>query len=518
MGLAVSGGQTLVDERTIDSIQELIRAGRLPEASGLVSDALARNPNDAGLLNLRGVIRAQGHELAGARQDFERATALAPGLTAAWQNLARSCQLSPGPAEEGLRCAAAAWQHVLAARPADPEARISLASVYEQQGRFAGSMRELAKLPRAEAATAAALGLQCADLAGLNRTAEAAATARRLAAAAEFSEGDVQPLLALFGAPMPKGSAPAGAGRAALVVTLVEGLNGRGAASPAALEQLVVAYEQLNRLRDARNTLERLAAADPADTAHLFELGRVAYRMHDYEGALGYLGHARDLTPADPRVHFLFGMILVELKLPLDARHSLEKALALDPGNPDYNYAMGSVVLNSRDPATAIPYFQAYVAARRADVRGHFALGIAYFAAGDYANCRSEMLAVSKDPKTAAGAAYFLGRVARINESFEEAAALLNRAISLSPGFAQAWAELAHVRLEQDRLEEARLTIERALALNPESFQANSTLLAVYRRTHDPRAGEQAERLRGLDEAREKSMELMLRSIEVKPY
>jgi tetratricopeptide (TPR) repeat protein len=179
---------------------------------------------------------------------------------------------------------------------------------------------------------------------------------------------------------------------------------------------------------------------------------------------------------------------------------------------------MGSLVLNARDAASAIPYFQAYIAARPRDPSGHFALGVAHFAAGDYESCRSEMESAGKDPKTGTGAAYFLGRIARINQNFDEAALFLERAIRQAPSFAEAWSELARVRMRQGRLNDAKAAIERALSLSPDSFQANSTLLAMYQREHDPRAQEQAARLKTLDEERGKAMELMLRSVEVKPY
>jgi tetratricopeptide (TPR) repeat protein len=143
---------------------------------------------------------------------------------------------------------------------------------------------------------------------------------------------------------------------------------------------------------------------------------------------------------------------------------------------------------------------------------------VAYFAAGDYDHCRSEMRGISKDPKTGAGAAYFLGRVARIEENLDEAAAYFDQTIHLLPSFAEAYTELAHVRLRQDRLKDAKAAIDRALSLDPESFQANSALLAMYQKTHDARAEEQSVRLRKLDETRSKRQELMFRSIEVKPY
>jgi len=337
---------------------------------------------------------------------------------------------------------------------------------------------------------------------------EAAAAAQRLTSAPEFSEADVQSILPSLATP----------GRAPLVVTLVEALDAHGTASPVTLRALVLAYEQVNRLSDARKVLERLASADPKNPEHLFELARVAYKTHDLEGALGYLGHARDLVPSDARVHFLFGMVLEELELPIEARKSVEKAVALDPRNPDYNYALGSVILTTREASLAVACFRKYVDARPRDPRGHFALGVAYFAAGDYDNCRTEMRGISNDPTTEAGAAYFLGRIARIEENLDEAAAFFERCIRLMPSFPEAYTELARVRLRQDRVDDAKAAIDRALSLDPKSFQANSALLAMYQKTHDSRAEEQSARLQKLDEARSKRQELMFRSIEVKPY
>ena len=136
----------------------------------------------------------------------------------------------------------------------------------------------------------------------------------------------------------------------------------------------------MQRPADARSTLERVAVLDPRNTAHLLELARLAEAAKDYEGALGYLGHARDLAPDNPQIHFLFARVAVEMNLIVEARRSLERALALDPNNPAYNYAMGFVILRTRDAATASAYFKKFVEAIPQDVKGHYALGIAYFA------------------------------------------------------------------------------------------------------------------------------------------
>jgi Flp pilus assembly protein TadD len=82
----------------------------------------------------------------------------------------------------------------------------------------------------------------------------------------------------------------------------------------------------------------------------LIELARTAFKAGDPKGALGYLAHARELEPTDAAVHFLFGIVCVELNLGAEAHDSLAKAVALAPDNPDINYAMGAVSLHRHDP------------------------------------------------------------------------------------------------------------------------------------------------------------------------
>ena len=109
-------------------------------------------------------------------------------------------------------------------------------------------------------------------------------------------------------------------------------------------------------------------------------MARAAYEDRDLEGALGYLAHARDLDPGNAAVHFFIGIVALELDLAIEARNSLERALALDAGNAFYHYALGGVILQTGQPGDAIPHFQEYSESRPNDPRGNFALGAAEFA------------------------------------------------------------------------------------------------------------------------------------------
>ncbi|HEX4772873.1 MAG TPA: tetratricopeptide repeat protein [Bryobacteraceae bacterium] len=489
------------------AVQKALNAGDLAAASNLIASQLAAHPTSAALLNLRGVVHAQRNELPDARSDFERAVQLSPALTPGWQNLARACQIQADANESALPCAIAAWQRVLTQKQGDAEALLSLATLFHKEDRYSESLAQVERLPASERTNINARLLRCADLAALGKMPEANKIASDLAAEPKLSEEDFLGFRTSWEKPA---AAP-------VVITLVKALDARNAATINSLRLLGVAYERQQQIAEARSTLERVAILDPSNPAHLIELARLAELTNDHEGALGYLGHAREVSPGEAQIHFLFAMVSMKLNLPVEARSSLEKALAIDPRNPAYNYAMGFVILSTREAATAAEYFKHFVEARPAEPKGHYALGIADFASGDWEHAKAEMELVEHNPSTSGGAEYFLGRIARLQDQLDASEQHLKSSIQLLPGFAESHTELARVYLRQNNLDAANAELKKALALDPQSFPANEQLLVIYRRTHDARSEAQAELLKKLDEDRSKRAELMLRTIEVRP-
>lgn len=487
------------DQKSVEALnlaQQQIEKRDLVDAWRTIQNALTQAPDDAGILNLRGVVHAQRGELTEAREDFATAVKSNPKLIPAWKNLGRACQqLNQRP------CALEAWQKVVIRAPADDEAHAALSQLYEEGGDFSRSLREL------NATSSDNMPLRCLDLSGLNRAGEAKELAKRLAKQSDFQEADFE---SMHG-PIDKPNA------AEVLAVLAEGLDSRGLAGKITLQRLGVAYEQLKRPGDARKVLERVAILDPENSAHLLELARLAEGAEDHEGALGYLAHARDLEPNNARIHFLFGAIAGEMNLPIEAKQSLDKALAIDPNNPNYNYAMGSVILQTRDAATAASYFLKYVDAQLTDERGHYALGLAYFTAGDYLHAKEEMLKAKESKSLAAQSDYYLGRMARLDGSLDEAIVQLRDALILQPKFSEPHTELGRIAMLRGEMALAHSELEQAVQLSPQSFQANEQLLILYKRTHDPKSAAQEETLKKLDEERSKRAELMLRTLDMRP-
>src|SRR5690348_15718708 len=162
------------------SIQEALQSGDLDKASRLLLQAIAYRPNEGGLINLRGILHAKRNELAESQVDFESAVRLNPALTPAWRNLGRACSQTGN-----VPCAIQAWQHVQHGNPADSEAHESLALLFEKQGKFAESLRELDAGKQGDSL------LRAIDLSALARLSEAKAVARSVARQPGFTEDDL---------------------------------------------------------------------------------------------------------------------------------------------------------------------------------------------------------------------------------------------------------------------------------------------------------------------------------------
>jgi len=244
------------------------------------------------------------------------------------------------------------------------------------------------------------------------------------------------------------------------------------------LHQLGLVYKRLGQLDRARKTLEKEAEEQPNSVSALVELARVAYQQQDYRAVPGYLAHARELEPQNPDVHFFYGMACVELDLGREAYNSLNQAVSLNPSNPYYNYALGAVSLEL-DLPEAISRFQRYCELRPHDPRGRFALGVAYFYNHKLDLARTELEDVAKHPDISAGAHYYLGRIADQQDKLPEAEIELKRALEAKRNYADAYAELGHVRLKNKQYTLAEEALQEALGLDSENYTATLSLMIL---------------------------------------
>jgi tetratricopeptide (TPR) repeat protein len=372
-------------------------------------------------------------------------------------------------------------------------------------GRFAESRGLLGRLPPDVQGQPQVLAVLVADLAGLGDP-QTTTLETRLESHSALTAEDVLSILPAFDHIKDD----------AVARRLLETLDRRGLATPQALQALGRLHARQGRYAESRAVLER-AAASGVNVPLLLDLARAAYKSGDGEGALGYLAHARSLEPKNATVHFLFGVVCVELNLAAEAFESLKKAIELDPDNPQINYVLGAVATHRHDPAEAIPYFEKYVTLLPDDPRGVFALGAAFFYSGQFDHAREQLQKVAARKETAAGAHYYLGRIARQSNDLETARREVNAALQAYPKYADAWAELGLIQTRSAQYAEAEQSLGKALAIDPNHYVANVNLATLYSRTKDPRREGQTARVNQLQEKRDAQAQEFLRIIQVAP-
>ena len=500
--------QTSARDQKILLIQQLIQEHDLQKARLELAKAANQYPADAGFDNLLGIVEAQQGDYVAAEKSLRRAISRDPKFTGAYLNLGRLYQENAAVDPQAVRKAIEVYRRVLEYDAANIEALYQSAALLLRQGRYQESLNFVSRLPAKDQTSAQTLSIRCADYAGLSNRNGADDAAARLMGAPDFSEPDAQQ--ALLGLTPGK--------RDDLIAALLENLQERQPLGSVSLESLGLAYEHLNRLVEARVALEKSFANGKPSVALLLELARVARFQKDYQGALGYLAHARDLEPGNASLHFYFGLVCVDLSLIAEARDAFAKAVELQPENADYNYAMGAASAFRQDPAEAVPYFEKYLKLKPQDPRGKLALGAALFRAKDYEHAISWLKQSAGSSETATKAHYYLGAIALEEDRLDEAFVELQEALRAKPDFPDGLAELGRWYLNRKDYRQAEKQIQLALKIEPDHYAANFYLLMLYTRTKDAKQEAQAKRFDELKKLLAEKNQEFLRIVEVRPF
>ena len=504
---ASASQQASAPDATVQEIATRLQRDDLAGAKAVADAALGQYPDDPALHNLAGVVAAQGGDVAAAETHFQSAIRLSPRQSAPYENLGRLYQERAAIDASARSKALDIYRRLLDVEPANQEGLYQAGFLLALQGRFAESQSLLQRLPEAMRARSQILAVLTIDLAGTGRIDAAKASAARVASDPDLVAADVVAL----------GPAFEHITNDDPVRQLLEALDARRLATAESLLQLGQLHIRHRRYDDARGVLERALAGAPDSVPILIDLARVVDKSGAHEKALGYLGHARVLAPDNVTVHFLFGIVCVELELAAEAYESMKKAVALAPNHPGVNYMMGVVSLHRHDPSEAVPYFERYMQLQPDDARGRLALGVAKFQSKDFDGAATILTQAADRPETAAGANYFLARIARQANNLPEARRRIDLSISADGKSADAWAELGLLQTRAQEFEAAEQSLQKALLLQPENYQATVNLTALYTRTRDPRLAEQNAHLQALQQKREQRGQDFLRIVQVVP-
>jgi tetratricopeptide (TPR) repeat protein len=497
----------LAPEETLQQITALLAKDDLAGAKAIVIAALGAHPADPALQNVAGVIDAQQGLFESAESHFQTAIRLSPNAPAPYENLGRLYQERSAVDPSARAKALETYRRLLDVSPSSAEGLYQAGFLLALDGQFAPARALLDRLSPDLAQRPQTLAARAVCLAGAGDVPGASSLVAALAAHPDLSAPDVVALIPAF-EHLSDDTVPQ---------QLLEALDRRGLANVEVMQRLARIYTAHRRFGEARQRLERAVSIGGSTVPLLLDLARVADKDGDHQGALGYLAHARDMEPRNANVHFLFGLVCVELNLVREAYESLQKAVALAPEVPIVNYMMGAVSMHRHEPSESLPYFEKYVALVPNDPRGRFALGVAKFNSNQFDEAAKDLTEAARHPETAAGAHYFLGRIARQANDLVTARREVDESLRLMPRHADAWAELGLIQMRSGTYDEAERSLAKALEIDPDNYAATVNLTALYGRTKDPRRETQAARLAALQKKREAAAQEFLRIIEVVP-
>lgn len=494
-------------EPTVLEIQNEVERGNLEQARALIIAAEAKFSRNGGLENLLGVVEIQEGHTAEAIRAFQTAIRDSPRLTGAYLNLSR-IRMQEAATDKAARAEVLRLsQKVLEMDSRNDEARYQVSTIYLWNADYRLSLEQLTKLSPEARKQIGAEAVLCADRAALGPREGVDEAAKALAANADLTEQDVDTCLPPLRA----------ARRADLIEMLLQASAGHHTLSPQGLRVLGLAEEANGKLKESRATLESAFAANSGSVTILEDLTRVAKTAGDYQGALGYLAHARDLEPNNADLPYEFGAICVRMGLLAEARKAIAEALRLKPDNAQYNLGMGIVVSFSEDPSQSLPYLAKFHALEPKDPQGPLALGEANFRAKDYDTAMTWFRQAVNDKTTAADAHYYIGRLDRQQGRLDEAAAELKQSLAVRPQNADTLAELGQVSLAKRDFGPAEAYFRQALQKDADNYAANYGLLQLYARTGDARREEQSHRFDEVKKIRDDRDLQMMRAIEVRP-
>ena len=509
--LAAAGAQaqrrTASYTQIVLTIQQEIESNHLDDARALLVSAFRQYPDDGGLENLSGIVDIQQGQVDQAKQAFSEAILHSPKLSGAYLNLARIDMQSAESDERDRNQAQHLYEKVLQMNPGNAEANFEDAVLLAWERKYETSLQHLAQLDAEARKQVRAEALLCEDEAVLGHREAADRAAEAMAANPNLTEEDAMSVLPALRA----------AHRADLLDVLFTAADKQKPLSAGGLRILGLAEEAEGKPEQARATLERVFAMNPSDAAPLVDLTRIAVESKDYRGALGYLAHARALRPDDASLAYEFGVICLKLDLLGEATRAMGEAVRLAPDNPDYNFGMGTLSSFAQDPSQALPYLKKYHELRPDDPAGILALGTAFFRNKDFDQASVWLTQAAGDPSTAATARYYLGRVLRAKGQYDEAIAQLEESERLKPGQPEVFAELGQVYLQMRNYGEAEKQLNRAIALDANSYAANFALLQLYAHNHDPRLEEQSKKFEAIQGKNEAQYQEAMRVIEIRP-
>jgi tetratricopeptide (TPR) repeat protein len=230
-------------------------------------------------------------------------------------------------------------------------------------------------------------------------------------------------------------------------------------------------------IEQAKEKIQEELQRNPSSVEAYNLLGIIYSDQKDYANALEAFQHALKLDPNSARTRNNLGNVYVAEEKPDLAEKEFLTLLGLDPANRDGNYNLGLVLMAKGQPSEAIVHFQRV---RPANVQTLFNLIRALLQARRTAEGLKAATELSAQNKDDVQLHFTLGVLLASEKQYPAAQLELEKAIALQPETFEILFNLGQTYLRGAEYTKAERALNRALKLKPDSPETLYLLAQVY--------------------------------------
>ncbi len=365
------------------------------------------------------------------------------------------------------------YEHVLKLDPSNVAARLALARSETEKGQYQRSLDLAAPVMSAFRQTPDGLFILTTDFLKIGDRAAAAALtsdwARLENVALEWS--------IKYGVLL----ATHGAGPEA--VRILEGVRETSSPSYDLAFNLAGAYLVNDDPGRALDTYDAALALKPDSMPALRQAAMLAERRGELERSLSYWLRAKKIEPEDPEVLLGFGRVCLRMDLLEDAEPALTKAASLKPDDRTYQYTLAAAKVGKRQFEAAQHLIEPLVDKQSGDPQLQYALGSILYLQGHLAEAATHLRESLRLQPEQLASHYYLALVVRDQGNDAEAIAMLEKLLQRFPEHAAASEALGLLLMSVQRYDEAERHLRNAIRLDPKLVKANYQLGLLLART-----------------------------------
>jgi tetratricopeptide (TPR) repeat protein len=234
----------------------------------------------------------------------------------------------------------------------------------------------------------------------------------------------------------------------------------------------------------------RYTDGDPDDSRGLAYFGRYFLEQRDYMRADALSAVAVQKNGADPVALALRGQILIMKGQSQEAQELLEKAIQMDPNDPEPHFQLGEIYDKAKLSPKAVIHFQKVVALNPRDARAWDYLALNLEPMGDLEGAEDAYQRGLRVDQTGkyydAFLDYNYGRFLAKRNELAASKRHLDKAVALTPQIRAVWYERAKLEMRMHNYQQAQDDAEKAAACTQQGgiidLQIYSLLSQVYAR------------------------------------